>query len=298
MRFTIKNSSPHSARLELAGWLENPVCFRSGDSHVMFRRNRIGRRRNALILACSAEAAPAENATTREDILFDDFEREDYGDWTATGTAFGRGPVAQTDVPTYQGNLQMHGKCAVNSHSAPLATDVLSRDAQKGTLTSKPFTIERHFITFLVGGGAHKGKTCVNLLIDNQAVLSATGAEDNRMKQHTWNVRSWHGKTARIEVVDNEPGPWGNIGLDYIVFTDRPRTESLSQEPDFGTIALTLLESDHHDTASPALPEGNVPLGLFSQPAANSNTTSTRSAGKNLPGRLLEDSHFDLANRA
>ena len=286
MRFTVKNSSPHSAQLELAGWLENPVCFRSGDSHVMFRRNRITRGRNALMLDCSAEATPTESAPAREDIVFDDFEREDYGDWKATGTAFGRGPVAQSDVPNYQGNLQMHGKRSVNTHSAPLANDVLSRDAQKGTLTSKSFIIERQFITFLVGGGAHKGKTCVNLLIDNKAVLSATGAEDNRMKQHTWNVRSWQGKTARIEVVDNEPGPWGNIGLDYIVFTDRPRTESLTQEPDFGTIALTLLEPGRRDTASPALPEGNVPHGIFSQPAANSNSTATRPAGQKLVGSV------------
>jgi len=286
MRFKLKNSSPHPARIELAGWLENPVCFRSGDSHVMTRRNRIISRRGLLMLTCSAEEAPLDNVTGREDIVFDDFERETYGDWTATGTAFGRGPVAQTDVPNYQGNLQMHGKRSVNTHSAPLANDVLSRDAQKGTLTSKPFTIDRHFITFLVGGGAHKGKTCINLVIDDKTVLSATGADDNRMKQHTWNVRNWQGKTARIEVVDNEPGPWGNIGLDYIVFTDHPRTESLSQEPDFGTMALTLLEPGRNDTASPALPDGTVPPGLFSQPATKTSPTAIRPTAQKLKGSL------------
>ena len=286
MRFTVKNTGAKKVTAEIAGWLENAVCLHTSQSHALLRRNRVVRRGGVLAFECSAEEPPQEPASAREDILFDDFERDTYESWTATGTAFGRGPVAQTDVPGYQGNLGMHGKHAVNTHAAAPAKDVGARDAHTGTLTSKAFTIERRFITFLVGGGAHETKTCVNLLVDDKAVLSATGADDNRMKLHTWDVRKWAGKSAKIQVVDNETGPWGNIGIDYIVFTDSPRTAALNKEADFGTMALSLLDARADDVACPALPGSTLPMGIFSKPTADRSATASRPASQKLAGSL------------
>ena len=73
-------------------------------------------------------------------------------------------------------------------------------------------------IEFLVGGGNHKGRTCVNLLIDGKAVLSTTGKANNQMSINTWNVRRFAGKKAKLQVVDNHTTGWGNIGIDHIVF--------------------------------------------------------------------------------
>ncbi len=73
-------------------------------------------------------------------------------------------------------------------------------------------------IEFLVGGGSHKGKTCVNLVIDDKVALSATGRSNNQMSINTWNVQPFAGKKAKIQVVDNHTSGWGNIGLDHIVF--------------------------------------------------------------------------------
>ncbi len=302
--FTVKNAGAVPAEVELAGGLANPVCLFSGRERPVQRRNRVVRRPGLLAVECSAADLPPEPpAAARPDILFDDFERPDHGDWTVTGTAFGRGPVRQAEVPDYQGPLGLHGERAVNSHAAAPAGDVAARDAHQGTLTSRPFTIERDFITFPVGGGAHPGKTCVNLLVDGQVVLSTPGRNDNRLGPVTWNVRAWAGRTARLQSVDLESGGWGNIGLDHILFTDRPSTVSgpLAHAADFGTMTLVLLSAggrspapETHsgpadparagtDWASAAFPAGPWPEGLF-QRSGPPTATATASAEARLVG--------------
>ncbi len=121
------------------------------------------------------------------------------------------------------------GQGFVNSHSAldkqgkRIATDELT-----GTLTSSPFKISHAYVHFLIGGGAHAGKTCLNLLIDGKAVRTATGRNDNRMGWSTFDVSDLAGKEARFEIVDQERGGWGNIGVDHIVFSNNPQPDPLA----------------------------------------------------------------------
>jgi hypothetical protein len=294
MRFTVTNPGAVPVEVELAGWLENAVCLESGQQRAVQRRNRIVRRSGLLALECSAEPPPPEQVrAARPDILFDDFERPTYKPWTAEGTAFGSGPVAMDQMPVYQGKVGGQGRCVVNSHASAPGDSVESKDAQTGTLTSQPFTLERDFITFLIGGGAHRGRTCVNLLVDGQVVLSATGRNDNRLAPHTWDVRRWAGRTARLQVVDQETGGWGNIGLDHIVFTDQPRPDlgPLAQEADFGTLTLGLLaqksevgcQKSEGDAACAELPEGRLPEVAFGGPPSNE---ATAPFGRKLFGAL------------
>jgi uncharacterized protein (DUF608 family) len=289
MRFTVKNVSAQRVEAELAGWLENAVCLHSGQQRDVVRRNRVVRRGGFLALEGSAEAAPEEQSRPqRPDILFDDFERAAHEGWTATGTAFGEGPVEISKMPAYQGKIGGQGKRVINTHAAAPGSEVGLRDAAKGTLTSRPFTISRSHITFLVGGGAHKGKTCVNLLVADKVVLSTTGKSDNQMAPATWDVRKWEGKIAKIQAVDEGTEAWGNIGLDQIVFTDRPRALSgpLAEETDFGTLALALLNEQPGDLGSAALPDAGVPTGLFSRSLAGAGATATRPYGQKLTGSL------------
>jgi non-lysosomal glucosylceramidase len=289
MRFTVKNTGAQKVEVGLAGWLENAVCLHSGQQREVLRRNRVARRGGYVALECSAEQPPADKvAEKRPDILFDDFERAAYEGWTPTGAAFGSGPIEMSKMPEYQGQVGGHGKRVVNSHATAPGGEVGAKDAATGTLTSKPFTIERNYITFLVGGGAHKGKTCVNLLVDDKVALSTTGKSDNRMAPASWDVRQWAGKIAKIQVVDNETGGWGNISIDDIVFTDQPRAAAgpLAEEQDFGTMALAMLNESPSDLASATLPEVSVPSGLFSKSMADTNTTATRPFGQKLVGAL------------
>lgn len=47
----------------------------------------------SALLAASVWCGSAAEPSGRPDILIADFERADYGDWTATGEAFGPGPA-------------------------------------------------------------------------------------------------------------------------------------------------------------------------------------------------------------
>lgn len=153
-----------------------------------------------------------------EETVFADFESGTYKGWTATGEAFGDIPQTLRTIASYQGRINGVGKYFVNSHNIRPGGDVRRGDSLTGTLTSAEFTIDFDRIEFMVGGGNHQGKTCVNLLIDGKAELSVTGKANNQMSLNIWDVRQFAGKKARIQVVDDHQSGWGNIGLDHVVF--------------------------------------------------------------------------------
>jgi non-lysosomal glucosylceramidase len=292
MQFTLRNSGAGVADVELAGWLENAICLHSGPMHALVRKNRIVRRHGLVFLECSAQALPPDLSQKRPDIAFEDFEKPIYEGWTASGTALGQGPVAQKQVPDYQGELGMRGRRAVNTHASAPGDDVAARDAAKGTLTSKAFVIERHFITFLIGGGGHPGKTCLNLLVDDKVVASATGANGNRMQPRSLDARRWAGRTGRLQIVDDESGGWGNIGLDHIVFSDMPSVPPgpLEEEPDFGTMGLALLNVEAGDSGASdftvsAMPPGKPAEVVFATLGA-SDDAAVKPLGEPLTGAL------------
>jgi non-lysosomal glucosylceramidase len=130
----------------------------------------------------------------------------------------------------------------VNSHGSAPGHSVDERDNATGKLTSVPFVIARNFVTFWIGGGSHKGTTCLNLCIDGKVQRTATGHDDNRMTKQTFDVREFKGKKAVLEIVDDQKGPWGNIGVGRITFSDRRSAPvSFTDLPDYGTMGLALL---------------------------------------------------------
>lgn len=168
-------------------------------------------------LICLAAVVAVFRLTAAEpDILIADFEGETYDAWTAAGEAFGSGPARGT-LPG-----QMHvegflGKGLVNSFH--------KGDGTTGTLTSPEFRIERRYLTFLIGGGGHVDRTCLNLLVGGQVVRAATGPNtqpggSERLEPASWDVGEWLGQSARLQIVDNATGGWGHINVDHIVATD------------------------------------------------------------------------------
>lgn len=158
-------------------------------------------------------------AAAQDDILIADFEGPDYGAWKTTGEAFGSAPARGT-LPGQMPVTGFEGQGLVNSF--------LKGDDSTGTLTSGPIKIERKFLNFLIGGGKHPGKTCINLLHQGAVVLTASGPNDGpggneELAWHTWDVSPWLGKEVVIEIVDRQTGGWGHVNVDHILQSDRRR---------------------------------------------------------------------------
>ena len=184
------------------------------------------------VLQTPRSTPPAEMA----DLVIEDFESGDYEGWSIQGDAFGKKPHTQATLPDYQGNVGAKGQFFVNSHSVAEGASNQRGDQLVGRMTSSEFKIERQFIHFLVGGGSHKDRTCVNLLVGGKVVATATGKNDNRMASNSWDVSQYRGKLAKIEIVDQERGGWGNIGLDHIVQTNTVHNGATSAVPDISQL--------------------------------------------------------------
>ncbi len=165
-------------------------------------------------------------ACAADDVVIADFESETYGDWMVTGNSFGDGPAVGTltDQMPVSG---FSGKRLVNSY--------FGGDDSTGTLTSPPFKINRHFLNFLIGGGGHQGRTCVQLMIDGKPVLEATGTNtipggSEMLSPDYWDVSKWDGMDAQIQIIDQMQGGWGHINVDEFVLSDeKPATQAMDR---------------------------------------------------------------------
>ncbi len=60
----------------------------------------------------------------------------------------------------------------------------------------------------------------VNLVVDNQVVRTATGANSEALRWESWNVENLRGKQAKIRIIDANGGGWGHILADHFIYTD------------------------------------------------------------------------------
>ena len=175
-----------------------------------------------ILVCCSISTVYAA-----EDIIINDFESSTYGNWTVTGTAFGPSP-AKGILPGQMDNLTGYqGKQLVNTF--------YQGDDSTGTLTSPPFKIQRKYINFLIGGGHHPQKTCINLLLDAKIAHSTTGPNDKpggteALEYQSWDVSDLLGKTVRSQIIDNQKGGWGHINVDFIVQSDKKLTSEKTRQ--------------------------------------------------------------------
>lgn len=186
------------------------------ETDKLFEKWRLACVMAGLILIADGQSQPMP-AVPRTDIVIEDFDGTNFGDWKITGDAFGTGPEHgplpnQMPVGGFLGD--------------GFASSYHGGDGSTGTLTSPPCVIQRRYIQFLIGGGGFDGKTCLNLLSNGKVVRTATGPNtqpggSEHLDWQAWDVSELEGKSVVLEIVDQATGGWGHISVDQIVQTDR-----------------------------------------------------------------------------
>lgn len=140
------------------------------------------------------------------DLVVADFNEAAWATgWTATGNAWGAGPM----TPARQRVDDTAG--------AGFASSFNQGDRGTGVLTSPVFAIRRAYVHLLVGGGKDASKVRVELVVDGQVVHSASGRNAADLDPVSWDVAKWQGKNAQIRAVDDSTGGWGFIAFDHVV---------------------------------------------------------------------------------
>ncbi len=144
--------------------------------------------------------------------LFQSFEGDGFDDWELTGTAFGLSPV--------HGELDEMNAPFTGYASDAFATSAHGGNPATGTLTSPEFQIKDTYITFLIAGGSHSGKTAAQLLVNGEVVRESVANNSLHFEKAQWNVEDYKGDTARIRLIDDSDDDWGFIAADYFLFTN------------------------------------------------------------------------------
>ncbi|HEX4086879.1 MAG TPA: glycosyl hydrolase, partial [Chthoniobacteraceae bacterium] len=144
-------------------------------------------------------------AVPSSDFLIADFESGYPVGTTRTGTGFAATPSAGSGLTGMMGNF-----CASTRDAGDGAT---------GELDLPSFTIQKHYLSFLICGGT-SAQTQVRLIVNGNVVLAASGQDTTTFAWVTWDISPWAGQTAYVQVGDESTGGWGFIAADEIVESD------------------------------------------------------------------------------
>lgn len=181
--------------------------------------------KNPIVLISAAVLSLPAIGTA--ELLFpnSDFEAGTLANWTASGSAFNRQPT-RGDNTAVRGNVSsgLQGNYWIGTFENYDGTNGAPGDTRGdtpvGTLTSQPFTIQKRYINFLIGGGSLPGITGAKLLCEGQEYAMGSGFNSEAMVPVSFDAQALIGKTATIVIHDQATGGWGHINADNFTASD------------------------------------------------------------------------------
>jgi sucrose-6-phosphate hydrolase SacC (GH32 family) len=155
-----------------------------------------------------------------------DFESGLFG-WEVNGDAFNSSPST--------GHLENQG-AILNKEGNQFINTFHNRDAGTGRALSPEFIISDAFLNFLIGGGNHPNKECINLVVGGKVVRTSTGSNTETLTWTGWDVNDLKGKKGQIEIVDDFTGDFGHILADHFMLSSSLAEKQLEKAPwiDYG----------------------------------------------------------------
>lgn len=254
LRITIRNTGSSDLKGDLLGWLENGVVAHSGSDGEGFRTSSLRTLPGALAVEFSAKPSGSNgSAQGRPSVLLADFENTDYMGWKASGQAFGNRPTLYSEFDKASGSEALQ-----NTSGAACACSAAGGPGAKGVLQSPGFRIDRDTLRFKTAWGKDEKKLRVELVVDGKVVRTATGPGGPYFVTVQWDVREFAGKMAQIVVTDESEK--GYILVDQVEMADA-NLGPLKERPDFGGMALLLLDPSPGAVAEPSV-QGNAMAGF------------------------------------
>ena len=172
----------------------------------------------------------------RGDEIYEDFE-QGYGKWTASGAAFGDGPVR---IPPPGQQLGGHaGQGVVASFGSGAAALV-------GTLTTAKFRMPARHVHVRLAGPEYSRALRENapvrftVIADEHKSGHAMPDGSGRLRWHSIAMTKERGRICSIEIIDRDRS--GSIAVDQIVFSSDPKPPPISGP--VRSVVLELLDSE------------------------------------------------------
>lgn len=288
MSFTVTNTTDEPIQVDLGGWLQNATTPYLNDPALGNRRNRLIKNKNRYSVVSTVEGAKKSDQKGRKDIVFADFETDNWGKWVAEGDAFKGGPFSVSSLEKYQNLKGVSGKAIVNSLNTRESTSPSGADALTGKLSSPSFKVERKYIQLSVAGGKNASEVYVEVLVDGKQVGKITGDNSLVLKQHWIDMSKYQGESAQIRIVDQAKGSWAHIVADQIVFTDqRAEVGNLEEKHGYGSSALSVIAGDGVIvTGCASLKDPSSPAAMYDQLVQLEGDTSIKPLDQLLVGGM------------
>jgi len=227
---TVSNTSDQDVSANVLSWLGNGVNYTAKERADFNGKTTFSSKGDVTRLVHSdiQKINVAENP--RPEIMFADFEGNDWNQWTVEGDAFGATPVTvDYGVATNYTGAQGNG----------FACSTLDK---KGKLISPTFTINRRYIDFLLVGGGNWDGNYIALVVDGKVVRRARAFHATQFQPRGWYVEEFDGQEAHIEIIDAQKYGDGITCVDHITFSD-----TITRDARFwdgaGNLALTCLDA-------------------------------------------------------